>query len=221
MNRKFKTGATLVTVVLACTFLMGGLCDDLGQITFTIEHDTQEFTLDVDQALAENSDKIDVWDTLPVGQCIKLSDFLTEGLEIFPDPMNVDLGDNASEGGQVAQYRNHIEEVKIKELQIIITANSLSFALPAVELHAGPHGATKAELKWVAATESIPAAFTGTKDVEVTSDPVSIVGSALEDDMRFSFSFYSAYDDEICKGDTLGTITAKARVVADVIAEAL
>jgi len=226
MNRNFKTAASLAVIVLASTFLIGGIggmCDDLGQITFTIEHETDAYTLDLDQALEENKGEIDGWDQLPDDGtgCVTLSEVLSNGLVVFPDPMKVDLGDNEGEGSQVSKYRNHIEDVQIKELTIIITANSLSFAIPAVELYAGPYNATKSQLQWVAETGEVTAGFTGDVPVQVTTDLLNTVGSALEDDMRFSFSFYSAYDDEICKGDTLGTITAKARVVADVVAEAL
>ncbi|NOZ85877.1 MAG: hypothetical protein GXP49_06375 [Deltaproteobacteria bacterium] len=217
--KKVRVWLELVAVLSFAVFLTGGLCEDLGQVTFTIDQETDEITIDLDQALADavNAGLIEGWDQLPAQQCIKMKN----GLVVYPDAMDIDLQNNSKEGPTVMKYRGHIKSIQINELKYTVTENSATIDIPGVDLFVGDFGADKDALQWVASAPEVKAGDTGDYPIQVTNDLQNILGGIIKNDMKFSYTFKVTYKGDICKGQQLGSLTLKAKMVVEVTAEAI
>jgi len=214
----------MLLLVVACQalLLLGG-CQELGRVSFTVDYETQEFEVDLDAqfAAAVANNQVPLWTEIDDGACQNVS---TETLQkIFEIPIeDIDLRES-DQGEQVEEYQDRIEAVDIDVLNYIVVENTLSNGLPQVALFVGDHGAGMDALAWIANTEALVAAQTGTFEVAVTDEMMSELAGRLENGMKFAYSFDIVGEEPmaICKGKSLGKLKAKAFIKVTVLAQAL
>jgi len=235
MNRNYKILSVVFCVVMAGAMFAGLGCDEqLSKVNFTVEQETEEFLLDLDDEL-DKAIKAGLikgpeglaWADIPDGTCFPL-DAETLMATFFPQPTAVDL-EQSPQGDKVKKYKDSVEAVDIDALTINVTENTLEFAVPEFQVFIGAIGATKEEMTAVMPTGENPEeeavtldkGQTGLIDVEVTDELIQALATKLEDSMKFSYTYQSFGDDqEICKGTALGKIKAKAIIKVTVLAQA-
>jgi len=222
MSRMIKIAVVAALVAMSGLFMAMMGCEELSQVSFTVDQETEEFEVDLDAqlAVAVAAGKLQGWDQLPDGECMK-ADAKTLQEFFFPLPTDVDL-EKSPQGDQVKKYKGKITAVDIDQLTFTVTANSLSFDVPFVELYIGDVGAAIADLVKVVNTPELKKGELKTFDLEITKEVISELAARLEKDMKFSYSYNVVGTDiDLCKGGTLGKVKGKAIVKVTVFADAL
>ncbi len=213
----------VMAACLVAAFLVMTGCQELGKVSITVEHETEVYEVDLDAqlAIAVANKQIPGWDLLPDGECIEV-DVETLSMIFAIPPENVDLEDSP-QGEQVAKYKDRVEAVDIDELTYVVMENSLSFDVPSVSLSVGDFGAAAKDLAWVADTEAVTAGKTGSFSVTVTDELMTELAGRLEMGTTFAMGFdlLDSKPMDLCKGDALGKVKAKAKVKVTILAQAL
>lgn len=223
MKRSNLGPSTLLTIILCQALLLAVGCQELSKVSFTVEHETELFEVDLDAqfAAAVANNQVPLWNVLPDGECMDVD---VETLrKIFEVPIeDVDLKDSP-QGQEVEKYQGRIEAVDIDAMTYVVVENTLSFDVPQVALYVGDFGAEQDGLAWIANTQELTASKTGSFDVAVTPEMMVELAGRLENGMKFAYSFDIVGDESmpLCKGDSLGKIKAKAVVKVTVLAQAL
>ena len=214
--------ALLLAVLLQALLFSVG-CQELSKVSFTVDYVTEEFEVDLDAqfAVAVTNGQVPLWEMLPEDECMEVD---VETLrKIFEVPIeDIDLKDS-EQGAEVTKYQDRIEAVDIDLLQYVVVDNTLSFDVPQVSLLVGDFGAEKDALAWIANTQSLAPAETGSFDVEVTNEMLAELAGRLENGMKFAYSYDIVGDEpmSLCKGKSLGKLKAKAIIQVTVLAQAL
>jgi len=225
MSRIWKVGSALVACsVIAWAAFAGWGCEELSKVSFTVEQETEAFVLDLDAELAkaQTAGTVDGWDDIPEGVCLLLKGQALRDM-FLADTTDVDLA-NSPQGDQVTKYKDKIEAVDIDELFYVVVENSLAFDIPRIDFFVGDHGAEANE--FIVQTGKLKKGETGTYPLEVTEEIVTSLGTRLEEDMKFSYTFQMVDADgeeegiELCPGDSLGVLKVKAKLKATVYAQA-
>lgn len=231
MNRNFKILSVVFCLMMAGAVMSGLGCDEqLSKVNFTVAQDTEEFEVDLDAELAKaiaagaiQGPEGVAWADLPDGTCFPL-DAETLRDTFFPQPTDVNLEDSP-DGDKVKEYKDSVEAVDIDELTLIVIENTLTKDVPEFQIYIGAFEASKAEMTPVLPTGenaiTLKKGQTGDIPVEVTNALIEELAGNLEDSMKFSYT-YQSFDDsqEVCKGELLGKIKAKAHIQVTVLAQA-
>ena len=223
MKLSFPLPSTLLTAVVCQALLFAIGCQELSKVSFTVEHETEVFQVDLDAqfAIAVANNQVPLWDLLPDGECMDVD---AETLrKIFAVPIeDIDLKDSP-QGDDVTKYQDRIEAVDIDAMTYVVVENTLSFDVPQVALLVGDFGAEEDGLAWIANTQALAAGKTGSFDVAVTGEMMFELAGRLENGMKFAYSFDIVGDESmpLCKGHALGKIKAQAIVKVTVLAQAL
>lgn len=198
-------------------------CEELSKVSFTVDHETEAYEVDLDAQLAAAvaNNLIPGWDMIPEGECIEVDTETLATIFMIP-PEDVNLEDSP-QGDQVAKYKDRVEAVDIDELTYIVVENSLSFDVPKVSLYVGDFGSAKEDLAWVADTEAVKAGETGSYSVDVTDELMTELAGRLEVGSTFAIGYdlLEAEPMTLCKGATLGKVKAKAKIQVTILAQAL
>lgn len=166
----------------ACGLLGGDIRIDLPDQTFPFSLDATLLKTSLEQQLGISLDGLT---EIPAGYDVN-QDFSFE-----LDPQQVDFSDNPD----LKKYidAGKVNSVTVKYVQYTISTNSLNFSLPSLEMWLDGYDATgiSASSQKVAVSGSINAGWTGTDEVQFTTDGRQILSDFL---MSLKFAFIGKTD---------------------------